>query len=192
MVDRILNNGKNLLALINDILDLSKIEAGRLELKLERLSLSELIIATTSELRSLAQQKNLALETELHLTNSWIVNDSSRLRQVLVNLISNAIKFTDAGTVRVEVLEAENQQIAIVVHDTGIGIAPENIVKIFEEFKQLDQTITRRHPGTGLGLAITKWLVQMMNGSIVVESQLGVGSTFRVELARFLEGWERS
>ncbi|KAM3115995.1 ATP-binding protein [Phormidesmis sp. 146-33] len=192
MVDRILNNGKNLLALINDILDLSKIEAGRLELKLERLSLPELIIATTSELRSLAQQKNLALETELHLTNSWIINDSSRLRQILVNLISNAIKFTDVGTVRVEVSEVENQQVAIVVQDTGIGIAPENIAKIFEEFKQLDQTITRRHPGTGLGLAITKWLVQMMKGSIFVESQLGVGTTFKVQLPRFLEGWERS
>jgi PAS domain S-box-containing protein len=192
MVDRILNNGKNLLALINDILDLSKIEAGRLELKLERLNLSELITATASELRSLAEQKNLALKTELHLANPWIINDSSRLRQVLVNLISNAIKFTDVGSVRVEVLEAKSQQIAIVVHDTGIGIAQENIVTIFEEFRQLDQTITRRYPGTGLGLAITKWLVQMMNGSIAVESQLGVGTTFRVELPRLIGEWERS
>ncbi|MGV0026264.1 ATP-binding protein [Phormidesmis priestleyi] len=192
MVDRILNNGKNLLALINDILDLSKIEAGRLELKLERISLSELVIATTSELRSLAQQKDLALETEFHLTNLWIINDSSRLRQVLVNLISNAIKFTDSGSVRVKVLEAPNQQVAIVVQDTGIGIAQENIAKIFEEFRQLDQTITRRYPGTGLGLAITKWLVQMMKGSISVESQLGEGTTFRVELPRFVGEWERS
>ncbi|NJR50776.1 MAG: GAF domain-containing protein [Leptolyngbyaceae cyanobacterium CSU_1_3] len=192
MVNRILNNGKNLLSLINDILDLSKIEAGRLDLKLERFNLLELVGATTSELRSLADQKNLVLQTELQAKNPFILNDSARLRQVLVNLLSNAIKFTDEGMIRVQVLEVNPDRISITVQDTGIGIAQDNIPKIFEEFRQLDQTITRRHPGTGLGLAITRWLVQMMDGSIRVDSQIGVGTAFRVELPRKIQAVSRS
>ncbi len=184
MVRRILNNGKNLLSLINDILDLSKIEAGRLELKLEEFSLPELLKATTEELRSLSEQKGLALSNQSKVKNPWVINDSARLRQVLVNLLSNAIKFTDAGCVEVSLVELSFDRYAIEVRDSGIGIAPENLTQIFEEFRQLDQTIARRHPGTGLGLAITKWLVQMMNGVISVESNLGQGSTFRVELPR--------
>ncbi|PSB17863.1 PAS domain S-box protein [Phormidesmis priestleyi ULC007] len=187
MVDRILNNAKNLLALINDILDLSKIEAGRLELKLERFNLSDFLTATTSELRSLADQKQLLLSVNSHLKDPWVVNDSARLRQVLVNLLSNAIKFTDVGTIEVEVWGLANGRLVISVRDTGIGIAPDDLVRIFEEFRQLDQSSTRRHGGTGLGLAITKWLVQMMGGTIGVESQLAAGSTFRVELPRWVE-----
>jgi signal transduction histidine kinase/DNA-binding NarL/FixJ family response regulator len=184
MVSRILNNGKNLLGLINDILDLSKIEAGRLELKLEEFSLPELLKATTEELRSLSEQKNLALSNYSTLKNPWVINDSARLRQVLVNLLSNAIKFTDLGRVEVSVAELSFDRYVIEVRDTGIGIAPENLNQIFEEFRQLDQTIARKHPGTGLGLAITKWLVQMMGGIISVESTLGQGSIFRVEIPR--------
>ncbi len=187
MVDRIFNNAKNLLALINDILDLSKIEAGRLELKLERFNLGDLLIATTSELRSLADQKQLLLSVTSHLKDPWMVNDSVRLRQVLINLLSNAIKFTDVGEIAIEVWGLANDRLVISVRDTGIGIAPDNLVHIFEEFRQLDQSSTRRHAGTGLGLAITQWLVQMMGGTINVESQLEVGSTFRVELPRWVE-----
>jgi signal transduction histidine kinase/DNA-binding NarL/FixJ family response regulator len=184
MVSRILNNGKNLLGLINDILDLSKIEAGRLELKLEEFSLPELLRATTEELRSLSEQKNLALSIQSTLKNPWVINDSARFRQILVNLLSNAIKFTDVGRVEVLVAEISFDRYVLEVRDTGIGIAPENLNRIFEEFRQLDQTIARKHPGTGLGLAITKWLVQMMGGVISVESTLGQGTTFRVELNR--------
>ncbi len=187
MVDRILNNAKNLLVLINDILDLSRIEAGRLELQLERFSLSELLISTTSELRALADQKQLHLTVKSHLSDPWVNNDSVRLRQVLVNLLSNAIKFTDIGVVEVEVWGLANDRLVISVRDTGIGIAPANLTRIFEEFHQLDQSTTRRHAGTGLGLAITKWLVQMMGGTICVESQLGEGSTFRVNFPRWVE-----
>ena len=187
MVDRIFNNAKNLLALINDILDLSRIEAGRLKLRLDRFNLYDLLNSTTSELRSLADQKQLHLNVESHLKNPWVNNDSVRLRQVLVNLLLNSIKFTDVGGVKVEVWGLAHDRLVISVRDTGIGIAPADLTRIFEEFHQLDQSTTRRHAGTGLGLAITKWLVQMMGGTIRVESQLGEGSTFRVELPRWVE-----
>jgi len=184
MVERILNNGKNLLALINDILNLSKIESGRLELNLEEFNLVQQVVTTTEELRSLADEKNLVLQVYSDCPNCPVINDSSRLRQVLVNLISNAIKFTDCGSVRVEVRELSSDSLAIVVQDTGIGIASDNLAHIFEEFWQVDQTTTRRFPGTGLGLAITKRLVHLMQGTITVESEVGLGSKFQVTLPR--------
>jgi signal transduction histidine kinase/DNA-binding response OmpR family regulator len=187
MVRRILNNGKHLLALINDILDLSRIEAGRLELKLEKFRLADLLNATTEELRSLADQKHLVLTSTANLSNPYVINDSGRLRQVIVNLLSNAIKFTDVGTVQLEVREVDADRLAITVQDTGIGIATSEIPRIFEEFRQIDQTLTRRHAGTGLGLAITRWLVQMMGGTITVTSELGSGSTFRIDLPRAIQ-----
>jgi two-component system, NarL family, sensor histidine kinase BarA len=184
MIERIFNNGKNLLTLINDILDLSKIEVGRLELKLEEINLNHLVKATTEELRSLAEQKHLTLSAKANLSNPYIVNDSVRLRQILVNLLSNAIKFTDVGSVNVTAWESAPDQIAIAVQDTGIGIAQSDLEHIFEEFRQVDQSTTRKHGGTGLGLAITDWLIQMMDGKISVESTLGAGSTFHIELPR--------
>ncbi|NET55617.1 MAG: GAF domain-containing protein [Symploca sp. SIO2E6] len=184
MVQRILNNGKNLLTLINEILDLSKIEAGRLELKLETFNLVKLLRATVEELRSLADEKHLELEIQADLQNPNVSNDSVRLRQILVNLLSNAIKFTERGQVQVEVKEISLDQLVIIVKDTGIGIAQEDLKHIFEEFRQIDQTTTRKYSGTGLGLAITESLVELMQGKITVESQLGEGSTFRVELPR--------
>lgn len=187
MVDRIFSNAKSLLALINDILDLSKIEAGRLELKLEQFNLCDFLTATTSELRSLADQKQLRLSVKSHLKDPWVINDSARLRQILVNLLSNAIKFTEVGAIEIEVWSLATDRLVILVCDTGIGIAPDDLTRIFEEFRQLDQSSTRHHAGTGLGLAITKWLVQMMGGTIDVESQLAAGSTFRVELPRRVE-----
>ncbi|NDJ17306.1 ATP-binding protein [Myxacorys almedinensis] len=193
MLLRILTNSKNLLALINDILDLSRIEAGRLELKPTRFNLSDLLQLTTDELRSLADQKNLSLQSLSNLDNSWVVNDCDRIRQILVNLLSNAIKFTDVGRVDVVIQEISPERIKISVHDTGVGIAQADLEHIFKEFRQVDQSIARRSPGTGLGLAITRWLVQLMNGSIAVESELGQGSTFTVELPRsILSGSDQS
>lgn len=184
MVTRILSNGRNLLALINDILDLSRIETGRMELKPEPLNLSQLLHATLDELRSLAEQKGLWLQVRIDMEDSRIVNDGDRLRQVLVNLLSNAIKFTEEGGVEVRVDDQLDDRLVITVRDTGIGIAPDQLEHIFEEFRQIDQTTTRRYPGTGLGLAITDWLVRMMDGQVTVESQVGLGSTFRVEIPR--------
>lgn len=186
MVERILNNGKHLLELLNDILDLSKIEAGKLELKPEYFNLKQVVNATLDELRSLAEEKHLTLETRFDLHDPQILNDANRLRQVLVNLLSNAIKFTESGKVWVEVREVAADRITITVGDTGIGIAPNDLQHIFEAFRQVDQTTTRKHSGTGLGLAITSSLVQMMQGKIVVSSQLGQGSTFQVELPRHI------
>ncbi|OWY65111.1 histidine kinase [cyanobacterium TDX16] len=188
MIDRILSNGKHLLALINDILDLSKIESGRLELQLELISLDRLVSSTIDELRPLAEQKQLPIHVDLQTENVTIVNDSNRLRQVLVNLLSNAIKFTESGCIEIKTCELSNTQFMLSVKDTGIGIAASEIEHIFEEFRQVDQTTTRKHGGTGLGLAITKSLVHMMQGKISVESQLGKGSTFNVELPKTVTG----
>lgn len=190
MIERILNNGKNLLALINDILDLSKIEAGRLELKPEEFDLTKLIATTIAELRPLAEQKQLPLQFGIELLNPIITNDSTRVRQILVNLLSNAIKFTDRGNVKITVSETATQ-VLISVQDTGVGIAESELEHIFEEFRQVDQTTTRQHGGTGLGLAITRSLVNMMKGSISVESKLGIGSTFYVYLPRQIEVQEQ-
>lgn len=187
MVERIFNNGKHLLTLINDILDLSKIEAGRLELKLEEFNLSNLVGATIDELRSLADEKQLQLKVQNRLKNPLIWNDVSRLRQILINLLSNGIKFTEKGSVEVEVWEEDPETICLAVRDTGIGIDPENIDHIFEEFRQLDQSLRRRYEGTGLGLAITHSLIELMQGKISVTSELGQGSSFQIELPRRIQ-----
>lgn len=184
MVERILNNGRHLLALLNDILDLSQIEAGRLELKPQCFDISQLIYTLVAEHQPLADEKNLTVNMRTDLKNSLAVNDPLRLRQVLANLLSNAIKFTDVGQVEIEVKDLNSDRIAIAIRDTGIGIAAADLEVIFEAFRQIDQSTTRRHPGTGLGLAITESLVHMMGGKITVESQVGVGSIFRVELPR--------
>lgn len=184
MVQRILNNGKNLLTMLNEILDFSKIEAGRLELQPGPVNLRTIVQSTVEELRSLAEEKCLRLDVRQYLENTDVVNDPHRLRQVLVNLLSNAIKFTESGQIWVELTEPSPGQIAIAVCDTGIGISPEDLKHIFEAFRQADQSTTRHHMGTGLGLAITHSLVQMMGGSISVESQVGQGSTFYISLPR--------
>ncbi|MGJ3251489.1 MAG: PAS domain-containing sensor histidine kinase [Elainellaceae cyanobacterium] len=184
MVERILNNGKRLLMLVDEVLDFSKIEAGHLELKPQSCNLADVVTATLDELRSLAHQKHLELRLNMDLKNACVVNDPMRIRQVLINLLSNAIKFTDKGYVQVNVLEIGENRLAIAVKDTGIGINPSEIKSIFEPFRQVDQTNTRKHEGTGLGLAITESLVQMMQGEITVSSQVRTGTVFRIEIPR--------
>jgi len=187
MIERIHNNGKNLLALINDILDLSKIEAVGLQLHPEELDLSLLIANTIDELRSLNSQKKLELEVKMNLQNTKIINDKTRIRQILVNLISNAIKFTEQGMVSIEANEISENHIAILIKDTGIGISANDMKHIFEPFRQINQSISRKYGGTGLGLAITESLIKMMNGHILVDSEVDKGSTFRVELPRYIQ-----
>lgn len=184
MVQRILTNGKHLLEMLTEVLDFSRIEANRLELKPEVFNLEHLITATVDEVKSLAVLKHLSLTTEVNLTNAVIFNDRGRVRQILVNLLSNAIKFTEAGKVWVDAQEISPDLLQISVHDTGIGIAPEHMTHIFEAFRQIDQTNTRKHSGTGLGLAITQTLVKMMSGQITVMSQPEKGSTFQITLPR--------
>jgi PAS domain S-box-containing protein len=184
MVERVLNSGRHLLRLIDDVLDFSRLEAGHFELQPEEFSLTELVNSTVEEMYSLIEQKNLKLQVQLNLQNPLIVNDKHRLRQVLINLLSNAIKFTNVGHIQVDVWELSAEQIAIAVQDTGIGIAQADLKNIFTEFHQANQTLVRQHGGTGLGLTITDRLVQLMHGSITVTSELGQGSTFRVEIPR--------
>jgi PAS domain S-box-containing protein len=184
MVERIVKSGKHLLALIENILDYSKLETDRVDLKLQELNFVELISTTTEELRVIAQQKNLALVLHSNLQNPIIINDSVRLQQVVVNLLTNAIKFTDTGGVFVEVQQLNHDQIALMVKDTGVGIPEPELKNIFKEFWQVDRSTTRKHGGVGLGLAIVDKLVRLMNGTIRVNSKLGEGSTFRVELPR--------
>ncbi|MBW4676970.1 MAG: response regulator [Desmonostoc geniculatum HA4340-LM1] len=184
MVERILNNGKHLLMLLNEVLDFSKLEAGRLDLKPEIFDVSKVINAAVAEMRSLAEAKNLSLLVQTDLQNPLGFNDPFRVKQILINLLSNAIKFTESGEISIEVKELPTNRVAIIVRDTGIGIAPRDFKHIFEAFRQVDQTISRKYPGTGLGLAIVDSLVQMMGGKIFLESQLGVGSMFRIELPR--------
>ncbi|MEI1375366.1 ATP-binding protein [Nostoc sp. UHCC 0926] len=184
MVERILNNGKHLLMLVNEVLDFSKLEAGRLDLKAEIFDVSKVINLAVGEMRSLADAKNLSLLVQTDLQNTLVFNDQVRIKQILINLLSNAIKFTESGEIWVEVKELPASRVTIVVRDTGIGIAPRDFKRIFEAFRQVDQTITRKYPGTGLGLAIIDSLVRMMGGKIFLESKLGSGSMFKIELPR--------
>lgn len=179
MIERILRNGKNLLELIDDILDLSKIEAGQMEHHPEYFHLDELIHHTCESLQPLATQKSLQFLFQNHCGRCTLYQDPRRVRQVITNLVSNAIKFTDVGEVRIE-LQQKGDMVSIAVSDTGIGIEPQYQEHIFEQFRQIDQSSTRRHGGTGLGLAISRQLVHMMGGTIGVESTPGKGSRFEI------------
>ena len=192
MVDRILSNGKTLLTLINDILDLSKMEAGRMELRLERCNLTTIVSNTVEEMRSLADEKKITLSFNSKVANPYITNDSNRLRQVIVNLLSNAIKFTDEGSVIVTISDPEKDWVRITVQDTGIGISSEKQIEIFEAFRQVDQSLTRKYAGTGLGLAITDSLVTLMGGEILLDSKVNEGSYFEVKIPRYVQKQEQS
>jgi signal transduction histidine kinase len=181
IVTRIQSNGKHLLGLINTVLDISKIEAGQFKLNVAEYALGNVIETVRVATESLAAAKKLALETTVPKELPCGLGDEQRLTQVLLNLVGNAIKFTDAGEVRITAA-ASNGQYALSVSDTGPGIPPEERQRIFEKFHQIDSSITKTKGGTGLGLAIAKQIVEMHGGRIWVESTLGQGSTFRMEL----------
>ena len=183
LVQRIFNNSKGLLDMINEMLDFSKIEAGKLKPTPQRFNIANLVDLTVEELRSLAVQKQLQLTTHIELKDPIVFQDSNFIKRILINLLSNAIKFTEAGEINVNVWEKDGT-IAIAVRDTGVGIEPENYEKIFEAFRQADQSFTRHHSGTGLGLAIIKSLVKMSQGKILLQSELNKGSTFTIEIPR--------
>ena len=184
LVQRIFHNSKSLLDMINEMLDFSKIEAGKLNLNPQRFDLNYLINLTVEEIRSLALQKELTLEAQVNLQDCFIVQDSHFVKRILINLISNAIKFTESGKLIIKAWAIDNNKVAIAISDTGIGIAAEDRDKIWQAFRQGDQSFTRQHSGTGLGLAITRSLVKMMGGKIFLQSELGKGSTFTIEIPR--------
>jgi GAF domain-containing protein/anti-sigma regulatory factor (Ser/Thr protein kinase) len=177
VLERLQANGKHLLGLINDVLDLSKIEAGQLTLDLSDYSLKEVVHTVFTAVESLATGKKLALTTVVALNLPVGHGDERRLAQVLLNLVGNAIKFTDKGEVAIEATTSDGS-FTVAVRDTGPGISPSDQSKIFEEFQQADNSATKRKGGTGLGLSIAKRIIGMHGGRIWVESDVGKGSTF--------------
>jgi adenylate cyclase len=187
VLERIQQNGRHLLGLINDVLDLSKIEAGQLTLAPEDYSMRDLVLEVVSATESLAAEKRLRLEVDVPADLPAGRGDERRITQVLMNLVSNAIKFTDAGSVRI-CGRVEDDRFVVAVADTGVGIAAEDQAQIFEEFQQVDNSSTRKKGGTGLGLAIARRIVELHGGRIWVESTHGKGSTFFFELPLSVDG----
>jgi signal transduction histidine kinase len=189
-LDRVLGAARHLLALINDIIDLSKIEAGRMELQLEDFALAPLIEGVVKTIEPLAAKNENRVAVSCDGAIGSLHADSMRLRQALLNLMSNGNKFTARGTISVDAQQKrENGRdwVTIAVADTGIGMTPEQMGKLFQEFSQADVSTTRKYGGTGLGLAISKRFCQMMGGDITVKSEPGRGSTFTIRVPRIVE-----
>jgi signal transduction histidine kinase len=178
---RIRSNGKHLLGLINTVLDIAKIESGQFTLNMAEYAIESVVETVRSATESLAQNKKIALKTEVAKSLPIGLGDEQRLTQVLLNLVGNAIKFTDTGEVRVTA-KAMNGHFTVSVTDTGPGIPEAHQMRIFDQFHQVDSSNTKAKGGTGLGLAIAKQIIEMHGGRIWVESTVGKGSTFRMEL----------
>jgi signal transduction histidine kinase/CheY-like chemotaxis protein len=177
-------SGETLLSLIEEILDFSKVEAGKLDLEVRPFALTALVEETVELLGPRAQAKGLEIGSSVdERLPGTVVGDAARLRQVLLNLAGNAVKFTEAGGVTVTVEPGASNEICFSVRDTGIGIAPDAQARVFEEFEQADGGMTRKFGGTGLGLAISRRIVERMGGSITLQSAPGQGSTFRFSVA---------
>ena len=181
-ISTIEKSGKHLLELINEILDLAKIEAGKLQLHIAPVGVTSLVESSLTFVKQHAYQKNIKISTRIPEGLPEIEVDDRRMRQVLINLLSNAIKFTwEGGSVTVEVeMDAEEQIVRFSVSDTGIGIAPENMGKLFQPFVQIDSSLSRLYEGTGLGLALVRRIVELHEGGVSFESEVGKGSRFTV------------
>ena len=180
-LDRIRKAGKHLLELINDVLDLSKVEAGKMDVVFDLIRIPELISDVEQTVAGLIGQNGNSFEVMVDPALKTFISDYVKLKQSLLNILSNAAKFTKAGTIYLKAF-AEGEHIIFEVRDTGIGIAENKIATLFDEFTQADETTTREFGGTGLGLAITKRFCEMMDGEISVDSELGVGSVFTIKL----------
>lgn len=170
-----------MLSLINDVLDISKIEAGQFKIEPSRFDMRHLIDAVVKTVAPLAKKQGLSLHVEVAPMVGTIVNDQRRVEQILLNLLSNAIKFTEKGEVKVDCTVSDGQVITHVI-DTGIGIKHQNMENLFKPFIQLENGLSRRFEGTGLGLSISKKLVEAMGGRIWVESEFRKGSVFSFSL----------
>jgi signal transduction histidine kinase len=179
---RIQKTGQHLLGVVNDVLDFSKIEAGKLVIEARPFELSGVIEASLEMIEQTANQKGLALHTQgPESAPGWVIGDAKRLQQVLVNLLANATKFTESGDVRLTI-EREQDQYRFCVADTGIGLSPAQLSRLFSPFEQADGSTTRRFGGTGLGLVICRNLARQMGGDVSVRSELGKGSEFCVSV----------
>jgi signal transduction histidine kinase len=178
----IFNSGSHLLGLINEILDLSKLEEGQVELYEEEIDLAETVKACLHLVEGQAQKSGIRISTALDPEVRVIRADDRRMRQILINLLSNAVKFTpDGGKIRVSSF-LKNDGLAIEVRDTGIGIAAEDIPKVMTSFGQVESKISRKYEGSGLGLPLAKHLVELHGGALTIESQVDVGTTVTVVL----------
>ena len=195
---KINSSGKHLLGLINDILDLSKIESGRMTLYLEDIELSQMVESVSETVQPLVAKNKNTFMANLPQGNEVIHADITKLRQTLFNLLSNAAKFTENGTINLDVSiqgEAEEKQVRFAVRDEGIGLSPEQISRLFEAFSQADESTTRKYGGTGLGLAISRKFCRLMGGDLTVESELGKGSVFTAAIPARVKNqpvWEES
>jgi PAS domain S-box-containing protein len=187
-LNTVLRNARHLLSLISEILDLSKIEAGQSTVHAGPFDPTQLALTAVNSTRSLADQKGLSLEFEAEPGLDLVVSDETKVRQILINMVSNAVKFTDVGGVKVALSANGPDGWAVTVRDTGIGIAPEHHDMVFQEFRQVDSSTTRSKGGTGLGLAISRKLANLLEGDLTLESALGAGSTFTLVLPRQLQG----
>jgi signal transduction histidine kinase len=189
-LDRVLGAGRHLLALINDILDLSKIEAGRMELAISSFAVAPLIADVVKTIEPLAAKNSNKVASHCDAGIGAMQADQMRLRQALLNLMSNANKFTERGAISIDARQGQESGrdwITIAVADSGIGMTPEQIGKLFQEFSQAEASTARKYGGTGLGLVISRRFCQMMGGDITVESEVGRGSTFTIRVPRIVE-----
>ncbi len=186
-LNRIHNAGDHLLALINDILDLSKIEAGKMQTHIETFGIQELCKGIAGTVEPLAGNNDNVFEMDIEDDPGEMRTDATKVRQILFNLLSNACKFTSDGVVRLTVRDGDDGEVEFVVEDTGIGMSDDQIEQVFEAFRQADSSTTREFGGTGLGLTITSHFCTLLDGSIEVESESGEGTKFTVRLARELE-----
>jgi signal transduction histidine kinase/CheY-like chemotaxis protein len=180
-LQKIVAAGKHLLGLINDILDLEKVAAGKMVVHCENVSVEEVVRDATSTVKPLVEKNGNSLRVEVTPGFTTIWADAQKLRQCLLNLLSNASKFTDKGTISL-VVKPEAERISFAVSDTGIGMTPEQLGKLFQPFTQADSSTSRKYGGTGLGLALTKTFCEMMGGTVDVTSEMGKGSTFTIRL----------
>ena len=182
-LSRIDSNSRHLLALINDILDITRIEAGRMPLNLASFAIAELIDEVMSELEPIIKRSNLSVSARITGNVPVLKSDRQKVKQIVLNLLSNALKFTPAGSVKIKAsYDSRLRMITIAVTDTGVGIAMDDQAKVFEDFRQLDSSPTRGYGGTGLGLSICRRLAQMLEGTIELNSEVGAGSTFALRL----------
>jgi len=184
----VLNSARHLLQLINDVLDLAKVEAGKMELHPEIFPVHQAVEEVVAVIKGIANKRRIAVGIEIEPEVDAVMLDQHKFKQVLYNLLSNAVKFSnEGGQVDVHIRRRDLHQLEVRVCDTGIGIKAEDIKRLFTEFEQLDSGTARRFEGTGLGLALTKKIIEFQGGSISVESELGQGSTFIVVLPAMME-----
>jgi PAS domain S-box-containing protein len=186
-LDKINTASQHLLDLINDILDLSKIEAGKMPVHVEAVSLRHVLAELAEAVEPLVREKQLEFRLEAPPRSLTLETDRTKLKQILLNLLSNAVKFTARGTITLATEPLGDAGVRIMVRDTGIGIKEEDLEKIFDDFRQVDQSRTREYGGTGLGLSITRKLIALLAGTIAVDSRYGEGSCFAVDLPLRLE-----